>query len=268
MAVSGRLLKGICVVTWAISSALQHVVLLAKHYVVPSSLPRPMLIQTKRISDWGPSQWRPPRGSRGTHPNPTSAEDGHCYYAARPLHESKSACWLLQTSDSLEQAFARTALKEVDFALQICCQSADLGDLWGRWSAHKRFEDYLTCPAEVIGRLGSMLGEGCYGRVYKLYRASGNNANLTLSHPTSCVFIEGHRGAWRWRRLVSSLQTFLAAVCWRPWGPPGPRPTSQTKFSFVASRVSRPASSLPGGLPRRLPHHHKPFLFCSHFPSW
>ena len=83
-------------------------------------------------------------------------------------------------------------------ALQICCQSADLGDLWGRWSAHmahKRFEDYLTCPAEVIGRLGSMLGEGCYGRVCKLYRASGNNANLTLSHPTSCVFIEGHRGA-------------------------------------------------------------------------
>ena len=74
----------------------------------------------------------------------------------------------------------------------------DRGDLWGRWSAHmahKRFEDYLTCPAEAIGRLGSMLGEGCYGRVYKLYRASGNNANLTLSHPTSCVFIEGHRGA-------------------------------------------------------------------------
>ena len=40
------------------------------------------------------------------------------------------------------------------------------------------------------------------------------------------------------------------------------------KISFVAPRVSRPASILPGGLPRRLPHHHKPFLFCSHFPSW
>eukprot|EP00435_Cladocopium_sp_Y103_P047481 s3581_g14.t1 len=74
-------------------------------------------------------------------------------------------------------------------ALQICCQSAVLGDLWGRWSAHmahkrhKRFEDYLTCPAEVIGRLGSMIGEGCYGRVYKLYRASGNGEALAVKMP-------------------------------------------------------------------------------------
>ena len=72
--------------------------------------------------------------------------------------------------------------------LQVCCQSALLScfgsagapehrigddDFWEHRSRYLAACDFLFCPgpaAEVIGRIGAQIGQGCFGTVYALYR--------------------------------------------------------------------------------------------------
>ena len=59
-------------------------------------------------------------------------------------------------------------------ALQFCCQSAVLCDLWRRWSeaqravATQRAIDFLFCgevpPSTLLGQLGEEIGRGCFTR--------------------------------------------------------------------------------------------------------
>ena len=85
------------------------------------------------------------------------------------------SCWLAQiwhVAFAIVPAFVsvHTMFETILTMLQIVSQSAVLFDAWQRRNRFKVAYDFLDCDTEIIGRIGSPIGEGCFGRVFALYR--------------------------------------------------------------------------------------------------
>eukprot|EP00435_Cladocopium_sp_Y103_P029981 s2172_g7.t1 len=155
--------------------------------------------------------------------------------------------------------------------LQVCCQSALLYNFaskevrqqlsdWERRSRHRAACDFLFCPgpaAEVIGRIGAQIGQGCFGKVYALYR-DGQKVAVKVPRcdgPTpeqngSILREEHHRAAsLRHPNLVEALGSFGATgavTLWQfveglPWpaAVPALRPAARCEVALQLASVTQ-----------------------------